>query len=276
MESVSAAEPLTRDTPCIHCGYNLRGLAPGGLCPECGCAIDESLRGDLLRFANLDWLRRVRWGLSFALIAIAIEAAWEIVTELELFVPILGIGLFIGSVGELFKFTSALLISTPEPHKFLDGKSVTIRRAIRGTAAADIILFMAFFFIFPDFCSGHYVVFYFIGALILLAKLISVLVLLASWAKRIPDRLLNRVVRILIRVAVIAALMDAVGFLNLVIVAMPGLGGMTHPLDAFAQFMIGVMGFMTEWLELGIRVYLGLLLLRYRVLFGKLAAAALN
>ncbi len=73
MESVSPAEPLTRDTPCIHCGYNLRGLAAGGMCPECGHAIEESLRGELLRFANPDWLRRVRLGITVQLVGIVIS-----------------------------------------------------------------------------------------------------------------------------------------------------------------------------------------------------------
>src|SRR5688500_3085007 len=34
---------LHLDVPCLHCGYDLRGLADDGLCPECGGAIGESI-----------------------------------------------------------------------------------------------------------------------------------------------------------------------------------------------------------------------------------------
>jgi len=48
------AVPLSvqSDIPCLGCGYNLRGLPPQGLCPECGRPIELSLRGNLLRYAE--------------------------------------------------------------------------------------------------------------------------------------------------------------------------------------------------------------------------------
>jgi hypothetical protein len=42
------------DTPCSYCGYNLRGLEKDGRCPECGVAIAQSIRGDLLRITGAD------------------------------------------------------------------------------------------------------------------------------------------------------------------------------------------------------------------------------
>ncbi len=39
-----AAEPIDTHLPCIGCGYNLRGLRPGGRCPECGRGVTASLR----------------------------------------------------------------------------------------------------------------------------------------------------------------------------------------------------------------------------------------
>jgi len=35
---------ISSDTPCGWCGYNLRGLKPTGLCPECGKPVCHSLR----------------------------------------------------------------------------------------------------------------------------------------------------------------------------------------------------------------------------------------
>ena len=45
----SPCHTLQHDIPCVHCGYDLRGLAGDGLCPECGGAIRESV----IRFRQL-------------------------------------------------------------------------------------------------------------------------------------------------------------------------------------------------------------------------------
>jgi len=40
-------KPIDRDTPCEYCGYNLRGLAYGKACPECGTPIRYRREPDL-------------------------------------------------------------------------------------------------------------------------------------------------------------------------------------------------------------------------------------
>ena len=60
---------LAVDHPCACCGYNLRGLVPSGACPECGLAVEDSLRRDTLRFADRRWLRTVRLGLLMAAVS---------------------------------------------------------------------------------------------------------------------------------------------------------------------------------------------------------------
>lgn len=59
---IPTAEPTARDLPCVACGYDLRGLSQSGRCPECGAAIERSLRGNLLKYADLAWLTKVRRG----------------------------------------------------------------------------------------------------------------------------------------------------------------------------------------------------------------------
>ncbi|MGB0716413.1 MAG: hypothetical protein ACPGXK_11070, partial [Phycisphaerae bacterium] len=69
---------LTEDLACRHCGYNLRGLTHGARCPECSAAVAESLREDYLRFADPEWLQKVRLGVDLV--------AWPCAIFLLLFV----------------------------------------------------------------------------------------------------------------------------------------------------------------------------------------------
>lgn len=55
------------DVDCCRCGHNLRGLAMNAECPECGSAVSDSHRPELLRFADPIWINRVRFGLLLKL-----------------------------------------------------------------------------------------------------------------------------------------------------------------------------------------------------------------
>ena len=54
--------PSSGDIPCVHCGYNLRGLPEGGRCPECGTPIAQSSHGNLLSAADPAWVQRIYRG----------------------------------------------------------------------------------------------------------------------------------------------------------------------------------------------------------------------
>jgi hypothetical protein len=63
-DAPAAAVTVAGDILCRTCGYNLRSLSPESLCPECGTRVEFSLRGNLLRFSDPQWLRHVALGLA--------------------------------------------------------------------------------------------------------------------------------------------------------------------------------------------------------------------
>lgn len=68
---IRQVEFIQADIPCSVCGYNLRGQAREGRCPECGAAVMEAFRGGQLTYADRDWLIRVRSGVNLVFWGIA-------------------------------------------------------------------------------------------------------------------------------------------------------------------------------------------------------------
>ena len=58
------------DVPCLKCDYNLRTLSVNSVCPECAKPVHHSLQSDLLHFADVGWLRRVRRGVTWLILAL--------------------------------------------------------------------------------------------------------------------------------------------------------------------------------------------------------------
>jgi len=58
-------DEVTYELSCARCGYILCGLAASGACPECGEAIETSLKGNLLRAADPRWLKTVARGVGW-------------------------------------------------------------------------------------------------------------------------------------------------------------------------------------------------------------------
>ena len=73
---------IEQDTRCRRCGYNLRGLARDGLCPECAAPVSVSVRQDFLCFAEPRYVGKLargnRWidrGLTLAVAALLLRVA---------------------------------------------------------------------------------------------------------------------------------------------------------------------------------------------------------
>src|SRR4051794_36190357 len=79
--------PVDEDALCDGCGYNVRALERSGSCPECGAAVEASVRLDRLRRAGQPkplpvsdptWVREQREGCVLLLLAAAWQIAWAL------------------------------------------------------------------------------------------------------------------------------------------------------------------------------------------------------
>jgi len=58
--------PIAESTPCVHCGYDLRGVDARGVCPECGALVESTLLTPALKSA-LESTRERTTGLGIGL-----------------------------------------------------------------------------------------------------------------------------------------------------------------------------------------------------------------
>ena len=121
--------------PCIGCGYNLRGLRPEDLCPECAAPIARSTMSRRLSCAPPDWLSGLVRGMSWLMLGELIAYTWYFLHWLGWhpfsYQLIAFPALFICAVG-------IWLLTTPDPaalEHHLDAGSV-----LRGAVAAEFLL----------------------------------------------------------------------------------------------------------------------------------------
>lgn len=60
--AVAEIPSLHESTPCVRCGYDLRGLRIDRVCPECGTPVAHTLGGDRLSLADPRWLATITRG----------------------------------------------------------------------------------------------------------------------------------------------------------------------------------------------------------------------
>ncbi len=200
--AVPVADPggvIGGDLSCLTCGYNLRGLARDGRCPECANPIERSARGDLLACADPQWLRRLGVGVQLMLWFIGMSAGLgtiglPIALSEDGLSPLISVpAVFLLS---LLFIASAFCISTPEPRTVGQNHVITMRGLVRACALFILIgsvLNLASLAAPP---RAILVGMPMILRLAALPAIIGVVVLLTRCAQRVPDPRLTRSSRI--------------------------------------------------------------------------------
>ncbi len=127
---------LAVDVPCIQCGYNMRGLDRETVCPECGGAVERSLHGRQLRFAEPRWLSRLRVGtllwilgslLTFGRLVCSYLGAWLLspASAYWEYAPLLYYSRLVLAV------VAVALVTTREPATSVIAEGWTSRRVLR-------------------------------------------------------------------------------------------------------------------------------------------------
>lgn len=270
---ISAAVPageneglIAFDLSCTSCGYNLRGLRAGGLCPECANPIDRSLRGDLLIYADPAWLRRLHLGVRLMLWYVVLSIMMGVLGGI---VGGLGLPLIIAmlpalAVGFVY-VASVYCLTTQEPRISGSEESMTLRNVIRASAlvsyAGSLIGVLSMF-------NGSQPIIEVCGTVLQGVGLVAVLgifVYLRRFATRIPDEKLARSTRTVMW-GLVASLLSIFAAGIVAAIAAPGPGPGVGP-GAIVMGVMGLFGCAGGVAAIVFGIWYIVLLIRYRDAF---------
>ncbi|MCH7808838.1 MAG: serine/threonine protein kinase, partial [Planctomycetes bacterium] len=208
-ERPTQAATLVADVSCVKCEYNLRGLSPGGRCPECSEAVASSLGPQRLMFAPGSWLAGSAAGLTVIIWALGIGVPLTIclvrigiaIGQRALVVEVIdgthtvrlppNVYLGIGSAAVLTTFvafvTGLFMATRREPQVRFARDTDTIRRAARILLILFPVTFALLQFFSPPTLSDALQFRPELAMLLLGLAVLSFVHYLAALAARIPD-----------------------------------------------------------------------------------------
>lgn len=159
---------------CRRCGYLLDGLRADRQCPECGAPVMASLQGNLLRFAAVDYLRKLHIGLILAQVAslagvVMLFGMLLVTTPILKVIGLPGVGAFFGrhSTASLFDAASVVLaiisligwwmVSSPDPSLVDKDRATSTRRVLRTLVSIELavsIIVFALSHVLPALMTG--------------------------------------------------------------------------------------------------------------------------
>ncbi len=147
--NLDATGRIDQDCTCVGCGYNLRGLDPKSICPECATPIGRSAQGDFLRFSDPTWVETLADGMHWIVIGILLSIGMG-------FCVAGGVGYFSYSSGDMGLATalSMLLtlgvqavylvgywkVTTPDPAREGQESGITTRQVVRFWAVWSLVM----------------------------------------------------------------------------------------------------------------------------------------
>ncbi|MBU0617853.1 MAG: hypothetical protein KKI02_09060 [Planctomycetes bacterium] len=128
------------DTTCRRCGYNLRGLREDGRCPECGTAIGLSTRGDLLRFAEPEWVDKLARGVRYILwgIVLQIVIGGLVGCATGFYGQSAAVAGVVALIAGLLRIYGGWLLTSPDPSRIGEDRHITTRKTVRAGLIAGV------------------------------------------------------------------------------------------------------------------------------------------
>lgn len=223
---------LSAEVTCRQCGYNLNGLSPTGMCPECGLEIGKSLQTDRLSFADPRWVdtlakgaKLLAWWLVLSiLLSMVVGGVLGAVSANNPQAQAIGERAF-GLLGMIITLAAVWWLTTPEPREWEQEASTSRTLARYGYVAALVFSLLAMAALAASPIAAG--VGNLLSGLCSLVGIFALFVYLRRLALRIPDESLAKQTRTVMWGLVITM---GIGIVALFIVALTiGFGSQGSP-----------------------------------------------
>ncbi len=131
-------------TPCPRCGYELTGLDPQGLCPECGSPVELALKPDYLVYTSPEYVAKLHTGAFLVVLAMVVMIGSVLLAMLFAVSGLWSgggadlLGTLAGFAIGVLSLTGWWLLSSPDPGKAGFDLVATSRKVLRGLLVIQV------------------------------------------------------------------------------------------------------------------------------------------